>query len=157
MIRSRTTWNKGFTLVEVIVIVAIIGILSAIVIPNMIGWRAQRQLQGTARVLYGDLQQARMTAIREAETVSVIFDSPSGDYRFFLDQNQDYTLDAGETELKDVSTIDIVTVQSITLPSNRTQFNSRGMSAEVGNIVLVNNRNDQVTISLNSLGRIAIQ
>jgi type IV fimbrial biogenesis protein FimT len=142
---------------EVIVIVSIIGILSAIVIPNMIGWRAQRQLQGTARVLYGDLQQARMTAIREAETVSVVFDFPTGDYQIFMDSNQDYVLDADETELKDVTTIDQVTVQSITLPGNRSQFNARGMSAEVGNVVLTNSRNDRVTISLNSLGRITIQ
>ena len=95
----KINWNenqRGFTLIEVVITVAIVGILAMIAVPSMIGWRQERQMQGAARVFYSDLQHARFAAIREAETVSFVITVPSGDYSLFIDPNQNYALDAGE-------------------------------------------------------------
>ncbi|SHH95977.1 type IV fimbrial biogenesis protein FimT [Desulfofustis glycolicus DSM 9705] len=146
----------GFTLIEVCVTVGIIGILALIAIPNMIGWRAERQLQGAAREFYGNLQHGRFTAIREAVNVSMTINSPSGDYRIFVDPNQNYTLDAGEQVLRDVTTPSQVSVDATNLPGNQTQFDSRGMALVQGNLRFFNNRGDQVEIHLNPVGRLWI-
>ena len=149
--------QRGFTLIEVVVTVAIVGVLAMIAIPSMIGWRQERQMQGAARVFYSDLQHARFTAIREAETVSFIIDVPAGDYSLFIDPNQNYALDAGEQLLSSETMPANVIFQNVTLAGNQTQFNSRGMAAETGSLDFTNSQNDRLTIYLNSLGRMSMQ
>ncbi len=160
MKQNKSSREDGFTLIEVMLTVAIVGLLAAIAVPNMIGWRAERQMQGAARVFYSDLQVARNIAIREAETVSVLINGATGDYQIFLDTNQDYTLDPGEEVKKSVTMVQTVGVQNITLAGNRVQFNARGM-ADVGpgadSLEFVSSRGDLVTIFLNPLGRLSLQ
>ncbi|MFH0995572.1 MAG: GspH/FimT family pseudopilin [Pseudomonadota bacterium] len=61
----------GFTLYEVIVVMVIVGILSAISILNYRAWIPGIRLNGAARQVMGDLIAARMASVKENVSVVV--------------------------------------------------------------------------------------
>ncbi|MEW6352828.1 MAG: GspH/FimT family pseudopilin [Pseudomonadota bacterium] len=65
--------SAGFTLVEMIVTVAVLAILLAIGIPSFQGTLDKRRLVGAAEQLYADLQYARTEAIKKNRQVTVSF------------------------------------------------------------------------------------
>lgn len=72
--------NLGFTLMEVLIVVAILTILMTISIPNFIAWKDNTRLKRAANDIYNALQRAKMGAIKENRNWSVSFDTAKGRY-----------------------------------------------------------------------------
>jgi prepilin-type N-terminal cleavage/methylation domain-containing protein len=66
--------EKGFTLTEVVVVTAIVAIISAIAIPYMNTLINNYRLNGATRLVWADLQNAKITAIKENRSIRVDFD-----------------------------------------------------------------------------------
>ena len=62
---------EGLTLLELMVVTAILSILVMIAIPNYLDWNRKYQLRGAVGDLYGNLQLARMSAMNQNTTVTV--------------------------------------------------------------------------------------
>jgi prepilin-type N-terminal cleavage/methylation domain-containing protein len=70
--------QRGFTLIEVMIAVAIVGILAMVAVPNYLQWNARYQLKQGTTELAGSLNLARMAAMNRNLAVTVTLALVSG-------------------------------------------------------------------------------
>lgn len=94
--------SKGFSLIELLIVVAIIAIIAAIATTGSGSYRS-RQLRAAAMQLYGDMQKTRVDAMTKSIAANsrgwgIRFDSSSQYTIFeFNDTNGNFDYDSGET------------------------------------------------------------
>jgi type IV fimbrial biogenesis protein FimT len=156
--------NAGFTLLEFMVVIAIIAAVMAVAVPNLLGRRADAKLKGAVDNLRGDLQMAKSMAVRESTFVVVNFSHDR--YEVFVDNGagvggiaNNGVWDGEERLLRDRILAEGVSINlgSTDFTANRTRFNDRGLPENLGTVVLENLHGEQRQISVNRLGRLAVQ
>lgn len=70
---DKTRRTAGFSLLELLIVIAILGIVAAIAVPRFTDANAQRDLDNAARQLVVDLRWAAQMAANSVETVKVVF------------------------------------------------------------------------------------
>ena len=68
---GRKPRDGGFTLMEVMIVIAIIGLTTALAVPNYIDWNARYQLRQAATEIQGQLSIARISAMSRNSVVTV--------------------------------------------------------------------------------------
>ena len=63
--------NNGFTVVEMITVIGIIAIVTAIAIPNLYSFSAGMRLRSATRDMYSNMKKARINAIRQSTTMTI--------------------------------------------------------------------------------------
>jgi len=145
--------RRGFTLVEIIIVIAVITIIAALAYPNFQGFMASRRLNGAARQVQGDLLAARMRSVSENREIKVKFIN-GNQYTMFYDYNNNGQVDTGEAiETRDIHPVyyDVV----ITPVSGYAPlFYPRG-TANTGEITLTGTAGSK-TVTVNTVGRVGI-
>jgi|KBSMisStaDraftv2_1062788.scaffolds.fasta_scaffold91093_2 prepilin-type N-terminal cleavage/methylation domain-containing protein len=79
---NRPDKVRGFTLIELMLVLAVLGLISAMAIPAVLNTTRQIKLAANARAVERELQGARMKAVRSNRAIRVRFNCPAtGQYR----------------------------------------------------------------------------
>ena len=118
----------GFTLIEILTIIAISGILLAIAIPNFIGWQQKQRFKNALNDLHNALQMARVHAAREGVACTMLFtqtvDGEAYDYILFKDKRPLFEYGGDDEVIKKVKLEEYENVElgSVTFPDNGIAF-----------------------------------
>ena len=94
--REATTRERGFSLLEVLIVVAVTLVVAAIVIPNIYLAVANIRLRASAGDLAGLMQQARILAAKNNTNYPILYGTLSGRRIAYIDLNGNSTFDVGE-------------------------------------------------------------
>lgn len=104
-VKQRHVWVPrinmlGFTLMEIMMVLALIAIMSAIAIPAIYTWLPGYRIKASARDIHGVAMKAKSEAVRRNVNAALTFNQAVGGVNFayivFLDGNQNCEYDAGE-------------------------------------------------------------
>ncbi|MCW5199375.1 prepilin-type N-terminal cleavage/methylation domain-containing protein, partial [Desulfobulbus sp. F1] len=89
MIKKYAKNTAGFSFVELMVVIALIGMLSAIALPSLLGSLSEKRLKNAARNLYSDMQRARLQAVKKNKKLFVRFSDGAGNKNdfYYFDEN----------------------------------------------------------------------
>ncbi len=156
LMKAESLWRdtRGFSIGELMTVVAVIGVLGAISIPNFMAFQPAMRLNGGARQVLTKLMWARAQAVQENATYGVTFPS-THTLQIFNDSNLNGSYDAGEwTQTVDIQS-DYSDV-SFTLSGPDPIFNGRGTANSATSTITVNNGSGSRTVTISPTGNVKI-
>lgn len=169
----------GFTLVELMIVIAIIAALTGIAIPGFSAWIPNYHLKSAAQDIYSNFQLAKLTAVKRNTNCTVVFkkliSGTTYDYVVFVDSNRDLEYNTGDEVVTKRSFEEYkgnvffdpsdgldFGVNDNTPPLSVISFRSNGLVIDNdgnnngGTVSLKNIKNREMDISVSSTGNIRI-
>jgi len=149
---DRRRLERGFTLMEMMIVVVVIGLISAMAVPSFLSYMPKLKVKTTARDIVSQLRLARSKSVSERRPYGVQFDVAKNCYTVFADTDNP----AGMTFTVADSTIQVdtleadVSLNSCTYANNCVIFNSTGAASTSGEIKVVTS-DGSILMSINTL------
>ena len=148
--------SNGFTLIELMIAIAIFAIMASVALPSFMNQRRQTLLRDAISMIRGDLEMARSQAIRENGPVAVLIREDG--YGIFVDNGagggikENWVRDGEEKQLctRSLSNGLKIDLNQVTFDGKRTQFNGRGYVGNAGVLVVVDAGGKSATLDMNN-------
>jgi prepilin-type N-terminal cleavage/methylation domain-containing protein len=143
--------SKGFTLIELVIVIAIIGILSAVSIVGWWGYQDNVNLKTAAGEVMSDIASCKQRAISEGIQYCIQFTDGSPNYSI----NASSCSAPTQTQAKNLTSFGSgLTISNTNFNSDQVGFLPRGtLSSNTGRIVLTNSKHSTATITVQITGR----
>lgn len=142
-------YARGFTIIELVVIMAIVAILTTVAVIGIPEWRANMSLKTTARDMVSHFQFARIEAAKRNATASIQITEGGGGV------GKCEVIINGQT-VKDMTMPPKVTVTPPTTPVTIFQINNRGIPIGAVGAVALTNGARTYNIILSAAGAISM-
>ena len=147
--------QQGFSLIEVLVVITVIGILASLATPSFNETIARRRIQGATEKLYADLQFTRSEAIKTNTKLFLNFDVTNACYGRAIVNNCNCNTNVPACDkIYNLSDFNDVSFDNASFAGGvtYTSFDPVGGTATNGGVVLKNRFATKVVLSL--LGRV---
>ncbi|MBI9083945.1 MAG: prepilin-type N-terminal cleavage/methylation domain-containing protein [Desulfobacterales bacterium] len=160
--------SHGFSLVELMVVIAIAGVVMAVSVPAYLSYLPRIRLREAAREIGSDMQYIKVQAIKTNTTTAVLF-NPAGTYQVITDSGEaagsENWTDGGEVVRKTVTLSDfkgvsygstastlrpgdtITPVSGVTFNNNVVMFTNRATSNS-GTVYIRNEKGDTMAVGV---------
>jgi|GEM_PF-2982286 len=153
---KHKTKNSGFTIIELVIVLAIISILAVMTLPNLGGMIEEYRLRSATRELIAALQNLKVKALKENAECKLLIELDSGVYKYssFVDADDDNSIDAGELFKETILHNKLTLSQNI---DDVFGFTNRGMpSNNPGTIILELTGGREAKVVVNFAGNIRV-
>lgn len=123
--------TKGFSLIELLIVIAIVGIAAGVATLNFRQWVQKANIEKQTRELFGDLNEARLKSIYMKKRHSIVLYPNSYLFKEYSSENEYKT--NGRTLYTKNTTYQIKTEAGTALNGNIVEFDIRGFTVVPSN------------------------
>lgn len=143
---------RGFTLLELIIAVGLIGVLASLAAFRLTAWLPELRLDMAARQLVLELRRARGQAMAEQRNRRLVFAAAEETYRLQRKVGSTYENEGSPVALP--AGIDLV---ECTAANAAIAFSARGAAASFGRVTLRNSGGRERQVIVDIVGRVRVQ
>jgi len=160
--------QHGLTLLEVMIVVAIIAIMLAVAVPSFSDFILTQRAKGSAEGLTAALQNAKAEAVKTNQTISIVFNPATtntdhADWCYGMTEAGDTTCDcsASPSDCAVGSVVDGDTYKDVVLNFNASDKRSfepvrGGANGTQGTVTFEAGNNKDLGVRLSTIGRISV-
>lgn len=126
--------RAGFSLLELIVILVIMGVLLSIVSINFSGWQKKHQIESKTREIFNDLNEARLNSIYLKKRHSIVFQPNNYVMKQYSSENESRTASGSKIVMSKNSTYQISKVNGGSIADRIFEFDVRGFTNDLDTI-----------------------
>ena len=147
--------DRGLSLAEVLTVISMVGVLTAISIPPFIAFKSRSLIIGSANRLTTDMQLARNKALNSGDYVAVMFQQRS--YYIFVDNGAgggkagDYKINGDEVIMVKRAILPLLSMRT-SFTGKRYRFKTFGR-IKPGSVIFTNGTGGTVKVIVSAIGR----
>jgi prepilin-type N-terminal cleavage/methylation domain-containing protein len=125
--------NKGFSLIELIVVIAIIAISASLATLNFNQWVKKSNIERQTKELFSDLNEARLKSMYMKKRHSIVFQPTSYIFKVYSTDNDD-RVSGGEKVYSKTTANQMTKASGNSLADRIIEFDIRGFTSDVETI-----------------------